>query len=458
MAELLRHKRKFPALFGILFLLVLVVGIGALLRLYEFEKPQLSLLSDTSLLGSSADISIGVTDEKSGIQEVQVFLVQGQKRFKVHGRKNVRQSYLMQAGPVTMEETFPLDTASLGFDDGRADIEVIARDFSFWRWMQGNETSSSYPVVLDTKAPKIWLVDSPQSMRPGSSGIVIYRVSEPIEKHGVEIDGVYHPGFAVSARGEDIYGAMIAINYDAESIQKAVVQAYDRAGNEGSVSFGINLRKVDKKRDRIDVSESFLNQKMPEFSQYYPEMLAMGSLLEQYIFVNNKIRQMNAESIRKICATSSPERLWDGIFKRMRRSSRRAGFADYRSYYYDGKKIDDQVHLGVDLASVRQAEVEAANRGVVVAADYLGIYGNMVVVDHGIGVFTLYSHMSQIHVKVGDQVENGTVLGKTGNTGMAGGDHLHFSVLVNGVFVNPLEWWDKSWLDLHVLNYLSNSE
>lgn len=457
MTELFRNKRRYPAFWGVLGFLILAACVVFLVRLYEFEKPQLSMLSDTTLLGSSAEITIGISDEKSGIQEIQVFIVQGQKRFKIHQRTNVRQSYLLQAGPEKMEETFSINTASLGFDDGRADILVLVRDFSFWRWLKGNETTSSYPVVLDTKVPKIWLVDYPASMRPGSSGIVVYRVSEPINKHGVEIDGMYHPGFAVPGRGDDIYGAMIAIDYDAESVKKAQVQVYDKAGNIGSVGFGINLRKVEKKEDRIDVSEGFLTTKLPEFSQYYPEMAEMESLLDQYLYVNNKVRDMNAARIKEICMKSSPERLWDGPFKRMRRSSRRAGFADYRSYYYDGKMIDSQVHLGIDLASVRQAEVEAANRGVVVSTDYLGIYGHMVIVDHGLGVFTLYSHLSQIQVKVGDQVEKSTVLGNTGTSGMAGGDHLHFSVLVNGIFVNPLEWWDESWLDLHIMNYLSSS-
>jgi murein DD-endopeptidase MepM/ murein hydrolase activator NlpD len=414
-----------------------------------------SLLSESSLLGSTAEISIGISDEKSGIQDVQVYIVQGQKRFKIHQRTNVRQSYLLTAGPKKLEENFSLDTGTLGFDDGRADIQITARDFSFWHWMRGNETTTSYPVVLDTKVPKIWIVDSPDSMKAGSSGIVVYRVSEPIARHGIEIDGYFHPGFSITARGENVYGALIAVRYDAESVKKAAVHADDKAGNEGSVGFGIRLRKTEKKLDRIDVSEGFLAAKIPEFSQYYPEMEKMGGLLEQYLYVNNEVRQKNALRIQEYCQKSSPERMWEGAFKRMRRSSRRAGFAEYRSYYYDGKKIDNQVHLGVDLASVRQADVEAANRGVVVAAEYLGIYGNMVIVDHGLGVFTLYSHMSQILAKVGDQVEKSTVLGNTGITGMAGGDHLHFSVLINGIFVNPLEWWDKSWLDLHILNYLS---
>ena len=82
----------------------------------------------------------------------------------------------------------------------------------------------------------------------------------------------------------------------------------------------------------------------------------------------------------------------------------------------------------------------------VVFADFLGIYGNCVILDHGLGVQSLYAHMSTIGVKVGDSVTKGQELGRTGSTGLAGGDHLHFTMLLQGVPVNPVEWWDPHWL------------
>ena len=131
-------------------------------------------------------------------------------------------------------------------------------------------------------------------------------------------------------------------------------------------------------------------------------------------------------------------------------SRRQAGFADHRTYLYEGKEIDHQVHLGIDLASVHRARIKAANRGKVVFADYLGIYGNTVILDHGQGVFSLYAHLSQIDVQPGSMIEKDGMLGLSGASGMAGGDHLHFSMLINGIFVNPLEWWDEQWLKLNI--------
>jgi len=454
MASLKKSKRRISSFLWVVFFLLCAAGVAALVKVYEFEKPQVAFLNESTLLGANVDISLSVSDEKSGVQEIEVVLVQGNKRSQIHTRKFVRQSWMLMAGDPKVTETFPLDTSNLGFKDGRAEIEITARDFSFWNWLRGNETTSSFSVVLDSKAPKIWLIDSPDTIRPGSSGVVVFRASEPIVNFGVEIDDFFHPGFPIPARGEDVYGAMIGIPYNKTAVKTAKIIAADRAGNRGAVRFGMSIRQKKKHSDRINISKGFLDKKLPEFSQYYPELQNVTGPVEQYKYVNNTIRAQNAAKIVEVCRKSSSERLWEGRFKRMRRSSRRAGFADYRTYYYNGKEIDKQVHLGIDLASVRRADVEAANGGIVVFAEYLGIYGQMVILDHGTGVFSLYSHMSQIIVKIGDQVEKGATLGKTGNTGMAGGDHLHFSILVNGIFVDPLEWWDRSWLELNILNYL----
>jgi murein DD-endopeptidase MepM/ murein hydrolase activator NlpD len=187
---------------------------------------------------------------------------------------------------------------------------------------------------------------------------------------------------------------------------------------------------------------------------HYPQM--SGDMVDKYLFTNQDLRQQNNNFISQLCASPHPERLWEGKFNRMAGSTR-AGFADHRTYFYQGKAIDKQVHLGIDLASTRRAAVKAAASGLVVFADYLGIYGNMVMLDHGQGIFSLYSHLSQIDVAPTDEVDQETVLGLTGTTGMAGGDHLHFSMLVNGVFVTPREWWDQNWIDVTIEDPLTES-
>jgi murein DD-endopeptidase MepM/ murein hydrolase activator NlpD len=104
------------------------------------------------------------------------------------------------------------------------------------------------------------------------------------------------------------------------------------------------------------------------------------------------------------------------------------------------------VHLGFDLASTAAAPIVAANAGHVLHAGWLGIYGNAVIVDHGLGIASLYAHLSSVEVAIGTPVVKGQPLGRSGATGLAGGDHLHFTVLVGGNPVNPVEWWDPGWI------------
>ena len=123
-----------------------------------------------------------------------------------------------------------------------------------------------------------------------------------------------------------------------------------------------------------------------------------------------------------------------------------ASFGEERTYFYSGRVIDHQDHLGYDLAVTKHAPVPAANSGIVVFAGFFGIYGNAVVIDHGYGLQSIYGHLSSIAVTEGQDVSIGDIIGRTGETGLAGGDHLHFGTLLQGLPVDPREWWDGHWI------------
>ncbi len=452
MSKRIKKKSKLPQILGFLFLVFVVAASLVLVRLYERERPDFTLLTDISYLGIDGDVKFSVRDVKSGVRSIDISLVQGSKKVKLYSKKLPRQGYLLGFGPHHVEDSFGVQAKALGYDDGRADLQITVHDYSWWGWMTGNITDLTYSLIIDTKPPQVNILHSPRYIKPGGAGIVIYKISEPVSEHGVTVNGYFYPGFRLENRAEGTYVAYLGIPYDTERFEASFVSGTDKAGNGAKAVFGMILRRIVTEKDRISLDDGFLNSKLPEFQQHYPEIT--GTLEEQYLFVNSTIRSRNAEQIRKITMESQPERLWKGAFQRLPRSSRRAGFADFRSYYYSERNIDQQYHLGIDLASVRNASVIAANRGKVAFAGYIGIYGNTVMLDHGQGVFSLYSHLSQIDVEPDRIVDAGTVVGLTGTSGMAGGDHLHFSMLVNGVFVNPLEWWDASWLDLNIEGYL----
>lgn len=453
-----RRMKQEPNKMGLLMvLLIAAVFIGAVgfavATLFEWERPTIKLESEVKLLGQKTKVVALINDQKSGLREVRVLVRQGTKEVVALERQLGRSNFLSRGLPA-LQETIEIDAKALGLEDGAAELLIIARDLSWWQWRRGNQALSGYPVVVDSKPPLLRMVDSPVGIKPGGAGIIVYGANKDIIRHGVTIDGIFHPGFPIPTRKDGVYGAMIGIPHDTEAIKEAVLSATDQAGNQARLPIVIRFRAVKKKTDTITLSEAFLNTKVPEFAQYYPDM--KGSQLEQFLYVNREVRKQNAARIMEICSHTDPERHWQGRFVRMDRSSPMAGFAQHRTYLYENAEVDTQVHLGVDLASLQRAEVGAANNGKVVFAEYLGIYGNMVIIDHGQGVFSLYSHLSEIRAKVGDMVKTGDVLGLTGTTGMAGGDHLHFAMLINGVFVTPVEWWDEHWIQDNVLLFLED--
>jgi len=190
---------------------------------------------------------------------------------------------------------------------------------------------------------------------------------------------------------------------------------------------------------------------MGQYTAQYP---GEKTALDVYKRVNTELRKQNEADLLKIAQNTSPTPLWSGPFLRLPNSAGRANFGDQRDYYYEGEKIDHQTHMGVDLASVANAPVPAANAGRIVYAGFFGIYGNCVIIDHGLGLQSLYSHLDEIAVGQDAVVKKGDIIGKTGTTGLAGGDHLHFGMIIGGLQVSPIEWWDDHWIIYNILAHL----
>jgi murein DD-endopeptidase MepM/ murein hydrolase activator NlpD len=444
-----KRNKKSLSRFLIIFLLLAVVaaaGISAIV-FFEGEKPQITLTNISDFIGSTTEIGFTATDAQSGLRSVKVIVVQDRKETILFSENYPRTRYTGKIGPAREGRNILIQPRKLKLKDGPAEIVIEAHDYSLRGNFTGNVSILKKSITIDTQPPKIGLLHTERYIKPGGSGIVIYRLSEDAVVSGVEINSHFYAGYPMGNDKKLINIAYIALSYDASQIDVSQIVAKDRAGNRSVIPFSIVLENTTQKMDRINISDGFLQSKMPEFEQHYPEL--KGDLKEQYLYANNTIRQENNKKIFSVCQHPSPERLWQGRFLRMP-GSKRAGFADHRTYYYKGEPFDKQVHLGVDLAQVERAEVKAANDGKVIFTEYLGIYGNTIILDHGQGVFSLYSHLSEFDVKPGDMVKKDTVIGRTGHTGMAGGDHLHFSMLVDGIFVTPLEWWDQHWIDVTI--------
>ncbi|MEM9292832.1 MAG: M23 family metallopeptidase [Acidobacteriota bacterium] len=343
--------------------------------------------------------------------------------------------------------------------EGEATLRVVAQRAGTWlRTPEASVTELTLPVRLTP--PRLAVARGPSAVRAGGSAVVVYRVGEQAATHGVRVGERFFPGYPLPGADPGSSSqrfCLFALSWDAESAEEVWLEVADELGNQTRTSLLDTVVAAPPKDDDIRVPDSFLERVVPKILERTPEIEAGENLLASYLLLNNELRAANAATLAALAKETAPEFLWKGPFRQLPDSQVMAGFAERRTYLYDGEAVDRQVHLGYDLASVRQAPVPAANAGRVVFADYLGIYGYTVVVDHGHGLMTLYSHLSSIAVDAGQSVETMQTLGRTGITGLAGGDHLHFSVLVHGVFVNPLEWWDPRWVERSILRPLEDA-
>ncbi len=444
-------KNKSKAwLWCLLLLLVIVPLIVLLIKRMEGTPPVMSLKLDSPSLGASQTLSIDLSDANNGVRQVWAAILKDGKETVLLDKSFPGANILM--GGAIREQTveMPVDPKALGLKDGKAILRIVARDYSWRRWGKGNQIYQEHDVIIDTKAPTIDVISPALYISQGGTGVVIYQLSEECPSSGVTVGEDFYPGFGGQFKDPKTRLAFIALGHKQGSDTRMAVTATDYAGNQGRVGLSRHIKAKKFRRDTIPINNSFLSWKMPEFTDQVASA-PNTPMVDTFLKVNRDLRRQNYEAIVKVTATSDDRQHWQGAFLRLPKSANRAGFADHRKYVYKGKTIDKQTHLGIDLASLENSSVPAANSGKVVFADGLGIYGRTVIIDHGFGLFSLYSHLSKIDATTGQMVEKGDAIGLTGKTGLAGGDHLHFSMLVHHTFVNPIEWWDLKWIQDNIL-------
>jgi murein DD-endopeptidase MepM/ murein hydrolase activator NlpD len=412
-------------------LLVFVV-LGSL----DTEDPWLTPSEKVTVVVPKSGFTLKAGDRDSGLKEVKVTVTQA-------GQEKVVASRTFPPGGEagsTVELPVALDPKALGLKEGKVTFAVTAADRSWRNFFRGRTASLTWDAEVSLVPINVSFVAVSHLLAQGGTGFLVYRVNKPPKESGVRVGNVFFPGYPLGKGGEGQYGVFFSIPVDAPASLPVELVARAGAGSEAKQVIPLHFIPKRWRHDNMNLSEGFLQQiaaKFPESNQ--------GDPLKTFLAINNKMRQANHERVRQVCATSEPQPLWTGAFQRYM-GKPMARYGDRRTYVFQNKAVDEQVHLGEDLASLLNSPVPAANNGVVVLAEPLGIYGNAVIIDHGMGVSSMYGHLSRIDVKAGERVEKGKPIGVTGTTGLAGGDHLHYSVLVHGYFVSPVEWWDPHWL------------
>lgn len=435
----MRKKSLFSS--TITFAILGAIAFGAYLSFKDMSGPVISL--DTGSASIPPENSLRVSPQSK--LRITMEDPSGIRAIKVGIRKNT------MITPVYSESFDTIATkqvVEVGFDktqlrDGTFDLEIRATDNSLAGFGQGNSRTEAIPMQFDTKPPTISIRTSLPNIRRGGSAVVRYSVDEPVKSSGVLVGDYLVPGF-LQQDGDYVCFFPFPYSMTPQDYKRAVfVTATDMADNATRISLPMLAINKDFKKDKMEISDNFLLDVRNKLGALAPNA---QTPLDSYLYINSTVRSENVKKLTEINKNTVASMLWDGAFVRLPRAASRAGFADYRTFFYQGRQVGESYHLGFDLASVRNAEVPAANHGRVVFVGELGIYGNLVVIDHGMGVQTAYSHLNDTLVKVGDIVAKGQIIAHTGTTGLAFGDHLHFGVIVGGIEVTPLEWLDAKWI------------
>lgn len=418
------------------YFIVLLLLSGALGALYYFKAewtpPDLTLAPDQSKASPRTVFTVTASDRDSDLRSLRVLVHQGSDTVTIIKKD-------LPAGTREYSEQFSLPKT--GIKNAPLILEVTVRDTSWHRFGWGNKAEVVRGMEIDSRPPMISVLSGQHNVNQGGAGLIVYSTNEELSTSGVRMGDRFFPGYPYQPGR---YLCFFALPHDLDpKTAKPVLYGSDMADNE--VSLGFHFQAIPKKfrKDNINVSENFLQSKMGQFSGLYP---GLTQPIDIFLKVNSELRRKNMNFLLALGRDTVPQKLWDGTFIRLPNSAPMAGFADHRTYLYQGKAVDSQTHMGVDLASLAMAPVPAGNTGRVILAEFMGIYGNVVIIDHGFGLQSLYSHLSEIHVQKGETVQRGQIIGKTGATGMAGGDHLHFGMLVSGLEVQPIEWWDARWI------------
>ena len=447
-------------LVALVLILALAAG-GAWLVAGRMAGPAIEITRPEKFVGTSTPVQVVVHAPAAELKSLTVVLEQNGKQFPVYS--------LGEQGAEVKEEADGLHVSrTIGkqvvpeMQSGAARIHVTASR-PVLRGLRVVDNTVIKDVQVRLERPRVAVLSTHHYINHGGSEMVVYRATPEDVTSGVVAGEVEYPGYpltganipGVTANDPALRVAFFALRYDQDVNTPIRVFARDEAGNVARADFDKRVFPKPFKKSRITLDDKFLDRVVPAILEGTNEVNPQGDTLAKFLAINGDLRQKNAEKIASFAAQSSKEMLWGGVvFHPFTNSAVEAAFADARTYVYNGKEVDRQTHLGFDLASTAGTTIVAGNRGKVLFADELGIYGNCVIIDHGMGVQSLYGHLSSIDVKQGDLVEKEQPLGRSGMTGMAGGDHLHFTMLVNGQMVNPVEWWDSHWIEDRILRKL----
>jgi len=420
----------------LLAVVLLVIGLPVVVVLARSARPQLELTTDVKTIGQATPVQVHVTDPR-GIRSASAAIVQNGQTFMVWQLQQP-----VKAKETTWNFTAGVRTTAL-LKDGPAKLIVEAKSADLLR----KSAKVERDVTVVTRPPSVSVDSEQHYIYIGMADLATFDVSGAYTAAGVRVGDQSFRAWPMPGGKPGMF-ALYAFAWNMPQTTVPVVFAANGAGNDVTSPLTVIFPKKEQPHytvHQLQISDQFMQKVVGELDPN-----GTGDVVSRFVKINNEMRKSNNKTLSDLRLKTVDHFLFSQPFQRQSHSAAEATFADLRHYIYQGKEIDQQVHLGYDLAVTQHVGVEASNDGRVVWAAPLGIYGNCIVVDHGYGLQTIYGHLSHIAVHEGDEVKRGQVMGQSGMTGMAGGDHIHFAMQLDGVQIDPKEWWDPHWIQDHV--------
>lgn len=438
------------------FMLLLIAVIGGVVFIYnspmfEQDAPVATIEEDNGYWNMREPLHIKI-DDASGLLRYKIMLKSPERDIELASEQFMSPDMNTMVTVDVPKSAFRLKVDSV-------QVVIEATDASKWNFLAGNSSHQTFEMVIDKKRPLLSNITNSYGIRQGGSALVVFRAhDENMKEFYIESRSgrrfasqpFYKEGYYVSLIGWPVM----------EDDFKVSIVAEDKAGNVSRAAIPFYIKPQSYRTRDLRLSDKYLEGKIAQLAYDYPETQGVDDRIEQFKIINEEVRGANERLIHSITSKVGTEMISDFSIDAMyplKNASVLGGFGDHRYYYYQGQKVSEAYHLGLDMASVKQAKIIPQNGGEVVYADYNGIYGNMPIISHGLGLYTLYAHCSNVNVHEGEQIAAHTVIANTGTTGSVLGDHLHFGVLVQGVDVRPQEWMDAQWIRLNITEVMKNA-
>ncbi|MPV79927.1 peptidoglycan DD-metalloendopeptidase family protein [Campylobacter hepaticus] len=445
-------RKKTKIYLFILFLMIILFFFISKLSIFEKNPPQI-LMSDVIYTNLKKPISVHIKDDESAIKNVQIILHKDDNNTMV-----IADEKISNLKDLTLQIALP----KLGYKENIKSLilEIVAKDSSLWNFFDGNEARKQIALIIDNTPPKIDIISNSYQIEQGGGAAVVFKVDDD------NLDKVYiqtNKGKIFKATPyikDGYYAALIA--WDARDDEfRAFVVASDKAGNISKERIKYYLLNRKYRISNINLTDKFLDGKIENLANQYAPENSNFNRYEKFKFVNETLRDSNEALIHEVTSKVPEEKLehFDlNLFLPLKNGMKVADFADHRYYSYNGQFISDSYHMGLDLASVAQAPIISNNEGKVVFAQENGIYGLNLILYHGFGVYSLYGHCSSKNINLDEEVARQSIIAKTGTSGLALGDHLHFGILIQGVETRPEQWQDKKWIEDNIYNVLNEGK